>query len=430
FLDSDGQDFDSSPGFSGTRASSIALPDPGGGDASVAESIGFRGASDAPNLGAMSMPSLNLASPPPAQSEQEYLQSLPTMTKIGLALQSFSAGIAGRPNPIDELLKQKRQQDRDNRAEVMNTINVVSKGSEILRKLPAGIQRDAVAAELGKAVGPKYADVFKMVGSEREDELKSLTAVFTDPDVQNQLIRACTGTADFGACWRKQASDESFMKRAYATSDAKQYEPVMRKLAAVTDQLKQTGLLKEHLGADGKYEIPFAKMVELNARAKIFTDTEMDFIRRNDAVLEPFGVKSQKAMEAGAAERAKQAEKPTKEDFKEGQTRRIYDQAGTELQQEFKGGKWVTIGQKTKDKPDKPLTNAQKSADERKLKARELLDEHGIAYDAKDSQAKYFALQKKLGEKEDREGKDNPDYNPKLASELQRAWRNAPGKLH
>lgn len=436
FLDSDGTDFDSSPGFSGTQATSLALPEVStGGDAGVAEQYGFRETGGL-NLAKAGIPELALASPPPEQSEQEYLQSLPTMQKIGLALQSFSAGVAGRPSPVAALLKEKRLKDKENRDEVMTTINTIGKGSEILRKLPPGIQRDAVAKELGKAVGPKYADVFKLVGSEREDELKSLTAVFTDPDVQNQLIKACSGSADFGVCWRKQAGDESFMKRAYATADAKQYEPVTRKLTAVIDQAKKSGILDEFKTSDGKFEIPFAKMVEFNAKAKIFTDTEMDFIRRNDTVLEPFGVKSQKAMEAGAAERAKQAAKPPKEDFKVGATRRILDNAGTELQQEYRqtgsapDGEWVTIGRRTKDKLDKPLTYGQERADEKKVEARELLAEHGLDWQSKDAKDKYFALQKKIGDKEDSTGRENPNYNPKLASELQRAWRTAPGKLN
>lgn len=375
------------------------LMTPGVGDAGAFDQSGSAGLS-------FKMPSLNLASPPPAQSEQQYLQSLPMMQKIGLALQAFSAGVAGRPSPINELLKRKRQQDKENRDEIMNTINVISKGSEILRKLPHGIQRDAVASELGKAVGPKYADVFKMVGSERDDELKSMTAVFSDPDVQNTLIKACTGTPDFGACWRKQANDETFMKRAFATADAKQYEPVTKKLAAVTDQLGKSGLLSEFKNADGKYEIPFAKMVEFNAKAKIFTDTEMDFIRRNDAVLEPFGIKSAKAMEAGAAERAKQAEKPVKE------WSEPYMLNGALVQKNAATGEIrtaVSRAPEKADKPDKPLSLAQERHDEQVLEAR--LKIKGMS--------KEDMLKKR--DKDLPNGKPNPDYDPDVA----RNWRLA-----
>jgi hypothetical protein len=51
------------------------------------------------------------------RADKEYLASLPTMEKTGLLMQAFSAGYAGRPDPIDELLDRKRERDRQNRIE-------------------------------------------------------------------------------------------------------------------------------------------------------------------------------------------------------------------------------------------------------------------------------------------------------------------------
>ena len=53
----------------------------------------------------------------PPRSDKEYLDSLSTMAKTGLLMQAFSAGYAGRPDPIDELLDRKRERDRQNRIE-------------------------------------------------------------------------------------------------------------------------------------------------------------------------------------------------------------------------------------------------------------------------------------------------------------------------
>lgn len=65
--------------------------------------------------------SLAAAGPEPvcgrAWSDQEYLQSLPTIEKIGLALQAFSAGVAGRESPIDKRLREKRAQYREDQAD-------------------------------------------------------------------------------------------------------------------------------------------------------------------------------------------------------------------------------------------------------------------------------------------------------------------------
>src|SRR3990167_5137980 len=142
------------------------------------------------------MTSLGFAAPPPSrtQTDKDYLQNLPLMQKIGLMLQSYSAGVEGRGSPVDELLKRKRLQDKERRDEITHTINTIQKGTEVLRKLPRGLQRDAVAKELGRAVGPQYAHVFEAAGTENESELLSLMSVFTDPDVQQTLIKACSGT--------------------------------------------------------------------------------------------------------------------------------------------------------------------------------------------------------------------------------------------
>ena len=50
-------------------------------------------------------------------SDQEFLQSLSTGEKIGLALQAFGAGTAGRESPIDQLLREKRAQYREDQAD-------------------------------------------------------------------------------------------------------------------------------------------------------------------------------------------------------------------------------------------------------------------------------------------------------------------------
>ena len=50
-------------------------------------------------------------------SDQEYLQSLSAAEKIGLALQAFGAGFHGRESPIDQLLREKRAQYREDQAD-------------------------------------------------------------------------------------------------------------------------------------------------------------------------------------------------------------------------------------------------------------------------------------------------------------------------
>ncbi len=403
---------DFSPGLSsGTPETSLALPPVSGdGDLGGPMADGSQGDFSMPSTGFnLASAGLNLAKPRTrSQDDIDYLQNLPTGQKIGLALQAFSAGVAGKDDPIDKLLKDRRAQQAADRADLATTITTISKGTEILRKMPPGIARDAVAAELGKAVGGgQLAKVFEAAG-DQHTEIKEVLSTFTDPDVQNQLLKSCSGSTDFRACVMTQARDKDFMDRAHAMADSKRMGTVTTKLAAAIDQAKKAGILDQFKGTDGKYEVPFAKLIELNDKTKIFSQEEMDTIKRNEDMLSPFGIKTTKALVAAAAEKAKQGEKPLKEDFKEGATRRILDPAGAELQQEYKDGAWVTIGKRRdKDKPDKPLTLAQEAADERVLKARQ--DVAGLEK----------ADVAKRTQKDLPNGKPNPDYDPDLA----RNWR-------
>ena len=278
------------------------------------------------------------------QSDQEYLQSLPPMQKIGLALQAFSAGVAGRPSPIEGLLDRKRRNEHDFMVNLSSKMNVIKVGTEILRKMPEGIAKDAVAGELGKAFGGgELANVFKVAGSQHKDLMATLRT-FDDPDVRLRLSDACSQSQDPVACVLQHSRDKDFMDRAHAQADSKRMPGIVKKLAAAVDQAGKTGVLDEFKGANGKYSVPFAKLIELNDQAKIFSPEEMDTLRCNEGMLSPFGIKTTKEIEAQAVERAKQVERPTKEDFKIGQPRRVYDMQGNELQQEYPAKGWVTVG--------------------------------------------------------------------------------------
>lgn len=390
----------------------LDAPDPALGSSGEFDTYGYNApSSQAPSTFDIKSLGLGLAEPAPmrTQSDKEYLQSLPLPQKIGLALQAFGAGVDGRASPVEALLERKRKQDSDNRSEMTNTINIIQKGTEILRKMPPGLQRDAVATELSKAVGEKYAHVFAAAGSEQQDELKSMMGTFADPDVQNQVIKACSGTADFGQCWRKQANDETFMKRAYAIADSKRLPSIVQKIGPFIEQAAKSGVLDAYKGEDGKFDVPFAKLLEINAKAKIFTDEEMDTMRRQQTLLSDFGIKTEDALKAGAAERAKQAEKPGKETFREGQTRQIIDPKGDTVQQEYKDGKWIEIGRRAKEKPEKEPTQAEREREQKIADARAYVE--GITKEQ----------MLKMREKELPNGKPNPDYDP----DISRMWRIA-----
>ena len=431
---------DLSPGLSGTDGTSMEYPavsapaatDFGPSSGGVDES-GFMGM----GIGSQASPSsfnlatagLNIEKPRTrAQEEQDYLQKLPTLQKIGLALEAFSAGVAGRENPVDKLLKNRREEQRAARQELMDSVNIMTKGLEESRKYdPTSLQGKAVLAAYKKLLPPELAGALDAVGTENEDQVRSLTGLVSDPDVQSALVKACGRDR---ACWTKQVNDKDWLATQYATVDMKRMAQVLPKLRAFKDQIVDKGALEgiATKGADGKWNVSWPQMVEGNSKLKIFSDAEMDTFRRNPEYLIPYGIKTTKGLAAGEIEAAKQAEKPVKE------WSDPYRLDGVLVQKNEATGEIRTAVSRPPrdkdDKRDKPISPAQVRSDEKKVEARDFLTEHGIDWQAKDAQAKYFALQKKLGTKEDREGKDSKDYDPKLAAELQRAWRTAPGKLY
>lgn len=420
--DSQGNLTDETPGLGFASAPGTQVMTPTQGDASVAESVGFKPtATSGMQAAPAQSQSLGFAAQeqpqqptPRSQSDQEYIASLPASRRFALAVGELDADLQGKPSPTEALLQRKHAEEARNQKYIIDTIKTIHDGTEILRRMPEGMARDAVAEQLGKAVGGgDLAKVFKTVG-DQGSEVKAVLSTFSDPDVQTQLLKSCNGTADFRACVMTQARDKDFMDRAHSMADSKRMPDIVRKLSAVSDQIGKTaGALDEFKTADGKYEIPFAKLIELNAKAKIFTPEEMDTIRRNEGMLSPFGIKTTKALEAGDVERAKVAER----NIKVGTLKQYSDEQGRQRTAKWDGDTWVdpntgdavTFGAK-KDRPapaDKPLTLAQERADESVRKAREEIG----AMDKAEMVRKRAATLPN--------GKDNPDYDP----EVGRNWR-------
>ena len=419
--DSQGNLVDEAPGlgFASAPGTQMMAP-PSQGDAGVAESIGFKPTATS---GMQAQPqSLGFAAPeqsasqqpaPRSQSDQDYINSLPSIRRFGLALGELDADLKGEASPTEKLLQRKHAEDNRNQQYLLHTIEVVQKGTDVLRKMPEGMARDALAEQLGKSVGGgPIAEVFKAVGTQAK-EIKEVLSTFSDPDVQTQLLKSCSGSGDFRSCVMTQARDKDFMDRAHSMADSKRMPDVVRKLAAVTERIGKEGGLDEYKTADGKYEVPFAKLIELNDKANIFTPEEMDTIKRNEGMLSPFGIKTTKAIEAGDVERAKAAER----NIKVGTLKQYSDENGKQRTAKWDGQDWtdpntgeaVTFGAKPgKAAPtDKPLTLAQEAADERILKARQDIGAMDKA---------------EMVRKRDRllpNGKENPDFDPDVG----RNWR-------
>ena len=432
---------------SSTEASSVAMPDLGGesGYAMDAVTIGDqdvpmfdRGQGTAGRPGEPQLLSSDTSSlgftrrGARTQSERDYLASLPAMQKVGLALRAFQAGVHGKPSPVEELLKNKRAEDREARREMMDNTTILTKAFEEARKYGVDtIQGKAVLGAYKRVLGPQWGKTLDAIGTENEETAKSLTGLVSDPDVQAALVKSCGRDR---ACWQKQVNDKDWLATQYATVDTKRLAGALPKVRAFKEQVLDKGGMGAEVDADGKYKLSWPELVEGNAKLKVFTDAEMDTFRRNPEYLIPYGIRTTKALSAGEVEGEKQAQRG----IKAGTLRNITDDSGKQRQAMWDGEGWVdpntnesiAFGAKaaaagkgpkpSAGKPDKPLTVAQEAADEKVRAARERL-------------AKYTPTEIELMMKKDvpaSPGSLNPVANPKYDPEIARLKRLAGNPLN
>lgn len=329
------------PGDVGTGMSSLGMPDT---QTQPFEGLSAESANQNAAL-ALSPRSLNLTPPSGTavadrtQADRDYLQSLPTMEKIGLAMQSFKAGFDGTASPIDTLLTQRRLKEKTDRENLVSTINVLQKGTEILRKLPQGsLQRQAVAEELGKVVGPKFAPLFAAAGSEHDDAIKNYLDIMGDKEVQQMAVKQCSGASDFSACILKLSVDDSWGKRAEKVVDSKRLGAITTKMRSLSDSMK----------TQGKDSFTLADITTLNKDNSLFTPEEMNTIGRNEAFWGDIGLKSEKTIQAAAETAAKAAERPASEKIVTrniGGTEYLYDPGKAKPGKRLTANEdWVALG--------------------------------------------------------------------------------------
>lgn len=245
------------------------------------------------------------------KADQDYLESLSPTEKIGLALQAFSAGFSGRENPIETLLKRKRENDQAARRELVESSAILTHAFEESRKYDAqSIQGKAVRNAYKRLLPPEMHAALDAVGTDKEDEAKSLSGLVSDPDVQGALVKVCGRDK---ACWVKQVNDADWLKQMYQTVDTKRLMTALPKLRAFKEQVVDKGGLQAKQDSDGKYTLSWPELMEGNAKMKLFTDAEMDTFRRNPDYLIPYGIRTTKALAAADEAKAKAEVKGTEE---------------------------------------------------------------------------------------------------------------------
>ena len=231
--------------------------------------------------------------PPVRGRVDDDLKNLPPMGKLGLALQSFGAGITGRPNPIDTMMKQKREerlmQMNEFRAHLLALEDGI-KMSDRLRDPDRRAFADSYAARLDQ-VSPGLGDTFKAL-HKRPDISKMLGKYSDIPMAQMSLAADPSGQG-----FLKMLSTTDGMKLAEKQLDMKALPIVTEKVKSIyknwqqlvskemADKFNEDGVLSESevLKANDYIKEKFPKLA--------LDDAQLEVLRRNSKdVFMPMGI--------------------------------------------------------------------------------------------------------------------------------------------
>lgn len=221
------------------------------------------------------------------------IQNLPAMGKLGLALQSFGAGVTGGPNPIDAMVNQKRQerlmQMNEFRAHLLALEDGI-KMSERLRDPDRDAFAKSYAARL-EQVSPGLGETFKSL-HKRPDISKMLGKYSDIPMAQMSLAADPSGQA-----FLKMLGTAEGMKLAEKQLDMKALPIVTEKVKSIyanwqqlvpkemADKFNEDGVISESeiLKANDYIKDKFPKLA--------LDQAQLEVLRRNsNDVFMPLGI--------------------------------------------------------------------------------------------------------------------------------------------
>lgn len=307
--------------------------------------------------------------------DTEYLESLPTAQKIGLLLQSFSAGVRGDASPIDTLLANRQKRETEFRNELGTVLKATTTGIDAIKKVPPGKARDAMIEQIVRATGgdPMVKDALMAVGTAQEDTVKDVVSAISNPSVQAMLTKASGGDSQKA---RVLLADKDFMDRAFQQADSDNMPGLLGKVKFISKAMAQ---MPQYKGKDGRASFTMSDLTEQNDKlAPEFklSDAEMAAARRNEIPLIMYGlkpdsaVKKQAEFEAAAPER--EAEKIKDEARRKANKKEMIDYARAgkdapaptvvEIDDPKNPGKTIKIDARTQEKiGDSPSKSSGKA---------------------------------------------------------------------
>jgi hypothetical protein len=241
------------------------------------------------------------APPPPASAdteEQQYLQSLPVAQKLGLALQAFSAGVAGQPNPINTILEQRRKAKATMKAELGENMRNLGMGMEILDKLQPGSQQYTAMSEMLARKMPDFAGAFQGHGQGRSGKVRAIASVLSSTEAQDVLVKASGG--DPATAQRLLADGDFVQKMLIPAADGAALPVALAKIKSIANIVRQLPG-PEMKDAEGNVVFTMADLYERNKQLPPelkLSDGQLQAVARNQTAAVIYGMKTDKTIQA------------------------------------------------------------------------------------------------------------------------------------
>jgi hypothetical protein len=253
--------------------------------------------------------------PPPASAdteEQQYLQSLPVAQKLGLALQAFSAGVAGQPNPINTILEQRRKAKATMKAELGENMRNLGMGMEILDKLQPGSRQYTAMSEMLARKMPDFAGAFQGHGQGRSGKVRAIASVLSSTEAQDVLVKASGG--DPATAQRLLADGDFVQKMLIPAADGAALPVALAKIKSIANIVRQLPG-PEMKDADGKVVFTMADLYERNKQLPPelkLSDGQLQAVARNQTAAVIYGMKTDKTLQVEQEALARKGEQEEK----------------------------------------------------------------------------------------------------------------------
>lgn len=380
-------------------------------------------AQEKPASSLFAAPSSGIGLAPPSAPAGDF-GDVSGMGKLGLVLQSFGSGMAGKPNPVASLVEEKRKDRLAKVAEFKLHLEAAKDGVEMSRKLPAGTDRETFMDSYSKrmdSISPGLGDMFRSLGKS-PDVAKMLGKYADVPAVQMSLQMDPSGQS-----LMKLIQSPEFMKGLEHQLDQRELPVVQRKVQMLVQHFDQVAPpeMVDKIKKDGVISASEVRQIndyvrnhsDEKLRAIALDDAQFSVLNRNDAtVFGPLGILPSKS-EASVAEATLKKRGEEAITHPEGRKPEQFtrDEGGSVVTYEMRDGKAVKVSTSPKFKPsegDAKVTPATISVNGKNVAA--FVDKAGNYYDANTKQPIPNGIGPQLSAEDERRNRELEGRQTKL----------------